>query len=145
MVRFFFMSLVMITCLIPVSGLHAQAKAERRILENFRKQEACWNKGDLVCYCEAYMKVDSVRTISSGGVTYGLDSILADYKKYWPPEKMGILHFDRLKLEKLSRKMYFVTGRFNLARKDGRHISGYFSAVMKKAGKKWLLYTDHSS
>lgn len=130
--------MIMVTC------IQAQNKAETSILANFEFQEECWNKQDMECYCQAYADNDSIRTISRVGVTYGLENILSDYKK-WPKDKMGRLYFDELKMEKLSSKFYFVTGRFNLEYTSEETRSGYFSAIMKKQGSGWKIYTDHSS
>ncbi len=114
------------------------------IMENFQQQEICWNKQDMHCYCEAYADADSVRTISSAGVTYGKVQILQNYLK-WPKERMGKLHFDKMNITKMSTAYYFVTGRFNLTYPNDEVRSGFFSAIMIKQGEAWKILTDHSS
>lgn len=122
----------------------AQDKAIASIKENFKKQEDCWNKQDMTCYCEAYADLDSVRTISRAGLTYGKENILNDYLK-WPKDRMGKLHFDQMNIERISKSHYFVTGRFNLTYDNSEVRSGYFSAIMIKHEGEWKILTDHSS
>jgi len=116
------------------------------IHENFEKHEDCWNNADLQCYMEAYSNIDSIQTISRGGVTSGYDNILSNYQRYYPEGKMGKLHFDKMETRKLTDDLNFVTGRFNLDM-PGRDelVQGYFSTVCRKIGGKWYIITDHSS
>lgn len=119
---------------------------ELAIRENFKKQEECWNEGSIECYMKAYLKSDSIRTISRGGVTYGYDSIEGNYLKYYPKDKMGKLHFDQMTLTRLSDKSYYVVGRFNLKHPDKEELrQGYFSVIMQKIKGEWLMVSDHSS
>ncbi|MBA4745985.1 MAG: nuclear transport factor 2 family protein [Muricauda sp.] len=121
-------------------------KAKAQILMNFKYQEECWNNQDLVCYMEAYSKTDRIQTISSGGVTFGYDHILSNYQRYFPKDRMGQLRFDQFNFRKLSRKLCFVTGRFNLEFKErGKPVQGWFSVVMQRENGKWAILTDHSS
>lgn len=134
-------------CLIDV---HAQKEThpteEELILANFKKQETCWNNEDIECYMQAYSTTDEIQTISTGGVTFGYENIISNYKKYFPKGKMGTLFFDEFNLRKLSKKLYFVTGQFNL-KFEGREklAQGWFSVIMKKEKGNWVIITDHSS
>lgn len=122
-------------------------KIKGEILLNFRQQEECWNQKDIICFMEAYSKTEVVQTISDKGVVRGYDNILSNYKKkYFPNGTLGQLFFDRFSFRKLSKKLYFVTGRYNLRLKGTNDlISGWFSVVMKREKKKWAIITDHSS
>lgn len=123
----------------------AKSKAEQSILDNFNEQVRCWNAGDIECYCQGYLKSGETRIVSSRGITSGYEAILASYQKNWPKERMGQLHFDQLRMDKLSSKAYLVHGRFNLTYPEAKALSGYFTVVMKKVGGKWLMFADHSS
>lgn len=116
------------------------------ILDNFERQKECWNNGDLKCYMEAYMDTPNVQTISRAGVTLGKSNILAQYMKYFPPDKMGNLEFDNFTFKKLSPKFIYVVGRFNLdfGNQDKIH-QGWFSVLMEKHHQKWYIISDHSS
>ncbi|MGR3811183.1 YybH family protein [Jiulongibacter sp. NS-SX5] len=144
-----FIRSILSVILLSVSGAAAiaQSKAEQGILENFKAQETCWNAHDLECYVNAaYEDNPKTMTIGRSGVTYGVDQILANYKKYYNDDNMGQLHFDQITMQKVSNKVYFVTGRFNLEYEDIQETRrGYFSGLAKKIKGKWLLVTDHSS
>ena len=92
---------------------------------------------------EAYAASLPIQTVSRGGVTHGYDHIIANYRTYYPKDRMGKLHFDKLETRRLDDDLYFVTGRFNL-NIPGREepVSGWFSTNMKKIKGKWLMITD---
>ncbi|MCB0578270.1 MAG: nuclear transport factor 2 family protein, partial [Phaeodactylibacter sp.] len=115
------------------------------ILENFRQQENCWNAGDIDCYMKAYHPSDSIRTISSQGVTFGYEAIRRQYQANWPPERMGRLHFDQMLPERIAADTWSVLGRFNL-QFPGREelVQGWFSVLMKRIGGHWYMVSDHS-
>jgi len=125
---------------------HLDKIDEALITDNFTAQENCWNNHDIECYMQAYAPFEDIQTVSRGGVRYGYDDIIGNYKKYFPKERMGNLHFDNIAMRRLSDNLYFVSGRFNL-KFDGREelASGWFSATMKKLKGQWYLITDHSS
>lgn len=121
-----------------------QSKDEKKILESLRLEEKYWSSGDIDAYVSLYAPSDSTRMILSKGAAYGRDSILRFYKRYWPKEKMGTLILDGERMEKLSRRYYYVTGYFHVKTPDGKMINGRYSSLMKKIKGKWYLYTDHS-
>ncbi|WP_353780053.1 serine hydrolase [Winogradskyella sp. 3972H.M.0a.05] len=119
---------------------------EAKIQENFKAQENCWNNADIECYMEAYATTELIQTASRGGITFGYDNIIGDYKKYFPKERMGKLHFDNFNYRRLAGDLYFVTGRFNLKFPNRDELSrGWFSVVMKRINGEWKMITDHSS
>ncbi|MFC4218869.1 serine hydrolase [Flagellimonas marina] len=119
---------------------------DHNIRQNFKRQEDCWNNSNIECYMEAYAVSEPIQTASRGGITYGYENIIGDYKKYFPKERMGKLYFDKIKTRRLSANLYFVTGRFNLKFSDREELSrGWFSVNMKKIKGKWYMITDHSS
>lgn len=116
------------------------------IMNNFKEQENCWNNHDIECYMQAYAPLETIQKASHDGVTYGYDKIIGNYRKHFPKEGMGKLHFDDISMSRLTDNFYFVTGRFNL-KTDGRDelVQGWFSATMKKIKGRWFMITDHSS
>ncbi len=116
------------------------------ILQNFEKQELCWNSQDLICYMEAYDSSETIQTISRAGIEKGYSAILASYQRYFPPEHMGKLHFDQMDLKRLSDSFYYVVGRFNLRYAVPDTVfQGWFSVLMEKKNDKWCIISDHSS
>jgi hypothetical protein len=132
------------TFLLLCFSLLAQSKDDKKILDVFQKEIDCWNKGDIDCYVLLYAPDDSTRMLLKQNDIYGRDSIKAFYKKYWPKEKMGKLSFENVKIERLSKKYYYVEGNFIVSYPDKKPVSGRFSGLMKKIGKEWFIYTDHS-
>ena len=122
----------------------SQSKDEKAIMEVMQKEIEYWNSGNIEGYVSLYAPVDSVRMIYTQGATYGRDSILAFYKKYWPKERMGQLNFSDVRLERISNEYYFNSGYFHVKLPDGRLINGRFSGLMRKIKGKWYIYTDHS-
>ncbi|SHG45718.1 serine hydrolase domain-containing protein [Flagellimonas flava] len=116
------------------------------IRQNFKRQELCWNQANIECYMKAYASSEPIQTISRGGVTYDYDNIIGDYKKYFPKERMGQLHFDNIKTRRLADDLYFVTGRFNLKFPNREElVQGWFSVNAKRINGHWYMITDHSS
>jgi len=116
------------------------------VKQNFRNQEACWNKGSHECYMQAYAPGEDIVTVSSAGVTHGYESILHNYKQYFPEGRMGHLYFDELEFRIIASDYCFAIGRFNLELPGRESLAqGYFSALCKKIKGKWYLITDHSS
>ena len=122
----------------------SQSRDAEKIRSVMRLEERLWSSGDIDGYVSLYADDDSTRMIFTNGAVYGRDSILAFYKRYWPKERMGKLVLDGERLERISRKFYYVTGFFHVSYPDGRKIDGRFSGLMKKIKGKWYLYTDHS-
>lgn len=129
--------------ILPVPGF-SQSKDEKKILEVMRLEEKYWSSGDIDSYVNLYAPSDSTRMILTKGAAYGKDSILAFYKRYWPKERMGTLELDGERMERLSKKYYYVTGYFHVNYPDGKSVNGRFSGLMKKVKGRWYLYTDHA-
>ena len=136
--------LIVISLFILPAKSFSQSKDEKKILEVMRLEEKYWSSGDIEAYVNLYAPSDSTRMILTKGAAYGKDSILAFYKRYWPKERMGTLVLDGERMERLSKKYYYVTGYFHVSYPDGKSVNGRFSGLMKKIKGKWYLYTDHA-
>ena len=123
----------------------AQSKNEEAILKVLDRQVAGWNNGDIEQYMKGYWNSDSLLFIGKNGPTYGYQGTLERYKKsYTDTVKMGKLHFKDVKFNKLSRRQFFVWGRWELKRSVG-DLSGYFTLIFKKIDNQWVIISDHSS
>jgi ketosteroid isomerase-like protein len=59
---------------------------------------------------------------------------------------MGFLTFDIINLDKRSRKVISVVGKWHLKRDaDLGNLKGHFLLILKKIKGKWLIVADHSS
>lgn len=119
---------------------------EAGIHENLRRGMECWNEGSVDCYMAVtYPATDSVLTISKSGMTYGYETIRQNYLKYFPKDKMGKLHFDQVKMIRMSDEYYYVIGRFHLTYPEpAPMLSGSFSTIMQKIDGVWMVISDHS-
>ncbi len=127
---------------IPV---FAQSKDEQIIRSAIEEQRKAWNTGDLNYFMGTYWQNDSLMFIGKGGVTYGWENTLKNYKKGYPDTAaMGKLDFDILQVKQLSEIYFFVVGKWNLTRSIG-DVGGHFTLLFKKVNEKWLIVADHSS
>jgi ketosteroid isomerase-like protein len=123
----------------------AQSKAAEEIENSLAAQQISWNKGDIDAFMQYYWKNDSLLFIGKIGPTYGWQNTLDNYKKGYPDKAtMGSLDFKIVKIEKLSKKIYQVVGKWHLSRmKD--EVGGYFTLLWKKIDGRWLIVQDHTS
>jgi ketosteroid isomerase-like protein len=92
-----------------------------------------------------YWKSDSLLFIGKKGPTYGWKATLENYKKGYPDTAaMGKLSFHLLELKKLAGDVYFVVGKWMLARTAG-DLSGHFTILLRKINGEWKIIADHSS
>ena len=116
------------------------------ILKLLINQKNAWNDGNLEQYMMGYWKNDSLAFIGKRGITKGWQATLDNYKKSYPDkESMGHLDFEILKVEVISPTHAYVVGKWNLTRKEKGNLAGYFSLLLKKYDKKWVIVSDHRS
>jgi ketosteroid isomerase-like protein len=137
---FLFFSLL---CLTFVST--AQSKTEKKITDLLHSQDQSWNNGDLEGFMQTYWNSDSLLFIGKSGVTYGWNNTLRNYKKGYPDTAaMGKLQFTLIRIQKISRRNYFVVGKWHLTRTAG-NLQGHFSLILRKIKGTWKIVADHSS
>ena len=123
----------------------AQSGDEPAIRKLLNDQVIAWNQGSIDNFMKGYWSNDSLIFVGHGGITYGYANTLNNYKKtYSDSSKMGKLFFTLLKLNRLSDEYYFVIGKWFLKRNAG-DIGGYYTLLIRKINRRWLIVTDHSS
>lgn len=123
----------------------AQSDAKAAILQVMSLQEKAWSDGDVEGFMEGYWHSPELAFVGKRGVTRGWQQTLDNYKKSYPTkEKMGMLTFDVIELERLSDDAYHMIGKYTLQLKDSSP-SGHFTLVWKHIDGKWLIVKDHSS
>ena len=138
--RLFFIALFF---LISLSASFSQVK--KKIEKILQAQDTYWNRGDIEGFMKTYWQDDSLMFIGKSGVTYGWNNTLNNYKRSYPDvTAMGQLHFDLIQIKKLSRKYYFVVGKWYLSRTIG-DLQGHFTLLIKKIRNHWVIIADHSS
>ena len=137
--------LLLTHCADPVANLPDPEKAKERILTLMQEQQACWNRGDIVCFMESYWASDSLRFIGKSGLTYGWQQTLDNYKRSYPDQAaMGTLHFRVMRIEPLSEKYMHVIGQWQLDREEDT-LQGHYTLLWEYKKGDWVITTDHSS
>lgn len=122
-----------------------QSKGERDIRKVLSEQTAAWNRGDIEGFMKGYWKNDSLMFIGKSGVNRGWQKTLENYKKSYPdPAAMGKLSFDIILVKQLSKKYYYVVGKWMLKRSIG-DLSGHYNLLFEKINGEWVIIADHSS
>jgi hypothetical protein len=125
--------------------LDAQTGDEQSIRQLLNRQSSDWNRGDITAFMNGYWENDSLMFAGKNGVTYGWANTLNNYKKGYPDTAaMGKLNFDIIKVKRLSKKYYFVVGKWFLKRSIG-DIGGHFNLLFEKINGRWVIIADHSS
>ena len=137
-------------CLLPffaVTNSWGQSdKAIQKVITILNQQADDWNNGDIDAFMQAYWQSTDLQFIGSRGVTFGWGQTLKNYKKGYPDKQaMGLLTFDVIKTDKLSRKTIMMSGKFMLDRKDMENLEGHFLLIWKKVKKRWVIIADHTS
>lgn len=127
------------------STLAAQSRDEKAIRLLLDRQTADWNRGDVERFMQGYWENDSLMFVGKSGVTYGWTNTLNNYKKGYPDTAaMGKLSFDIIKVKRLSKKYYFVVGKWFLKRSIG-DVGGHYNLLFEKINGEWVIIADHSS
>lgn len=125
--------------------MFGQSKAEKAIRKMLDAQNAAWNSGDIDGFMKGYWESDSLMFVGKSGVTYGYTNTLKNYKKGYPDTAaMGKLSFTDIKMKRLSKKYYFIVGKWYLKRSIG-DVSGHYNLLIEKIDGKWVIVVDHSS
>lgn len=139
----FLLLLVSFYCFV----VNAQTSADKKqILDILDRQTKAWNDGKVVDFMNGYWESDSLMYIGKSGVTYGFNSTLERYKKNYPDKStMGLLKFDIIKVDFISRDACFIVGKWHLTRPEKGDVGGHFTLLWRKLKGKWVIVSDHSS
>jgi ketosteroid isomerase-like protein len=123
----------------------SQSSDELSIRKVLDDQVKAWNIGDIEGFMQGYWKNDSLMFIGKGGINWGWQKTLENYKKGYPDSiAMGKLSFDIIVIKKLSSEFYYVVGKWVLKRSIG-DLSGHYNLLFRKINGLWLIIADHSS
>ncbi len=136
--------LFILTLLIS-SNLFAQNDKDfDKVTAILQTQAKSWNEGNIDAFMEYYWKSDNLQFIGSSGITYGWQNTLDNYKKRYPDlQAMGQLSFDIIKVDKRSKKVITLVGKFYLKREIG-DLEGIFLLVWKKINGEWKIVVDQT-
>ena len=114
------------------------------VINHMKEQESAWNRGDIPGFMEYYWKSDSLRFISSSGITYGWQKTIGKYLKSYPTkEAMGKLTFTIVEAKQLSPTSIYLIGQWSLEKE--KPAGGYFTLLWRKKENRWVIVSDHTS
>jgi hypothetical protein len=114
------------------------------VVDEMKKQEAAWNKGDLREFMSSYWRSDSLKFIGSKGVTYGWQKTLDNYLKSYPDKTaMGTLKFTLVETTLLSPTSVYVIGKWELQKE--KPAGGHFTLLWRFINGRWVIVSDHTS
>ena len=96
---------------VPAEAVQAEKKTIESLLN---EQDECWNRGDIEGFMETYWKSEDLTFSGGGQTTRGWQATLDRYKKSYPRDKMGQLHFDGLETTLLADNVAQVLGNWHL-------------------------------
>ena len=133
-----------LSLLISINLFAQNDKDFDKITAILQTQAKEWNKGNIDAFMEYYWKSDNLQFIGSSGITYGWQNTLDNYKKRYPDlQAMGQLSFDVIKVDKRSKKVITLVGKFHLKREIG-DLEGIFLLVWKKIKGEWKIVADQT-
>ncbi len=108
-------------------------------------QVEAWNQGDIEKFMMHYWPSESLQFIGTNGPTYGWRPTIERYKKAYPDKAaMGKLRFDIFDINRRSKKVITLLGKYTLERENDAP-SGYFLLVWQKIKGQWLIVADHTN
>ena len=138
-------SVLLFFFMLPVLYSFAQSTEESAIRQTLGEQVQAWNEGNIGRFMKTYWENDSLMFIGKGGITYGWQNTLNNYKKNYPDTiAMGKLSYTILKISRLSPEYFYVVGKFHLQRGIG-DLNGYYDLLFRKINGRWVIIADHSS
>ena len=140
------LSIIIFLPIVLFSCLEKKESVEKTISEIMRKQQECWNKGDIECFMQNYWHDDSLRFVGKEKINYGWQKTFDNYKKSYPTkEDMGELTFTLEEVKVFTASEAYVLGKWYLKIKEKENIGGYFSLLWRKIDGKWVIVSDHTS
>ena len=138
-------SVLLFFFMLPVLYSFAQSTDESAIRQTLGEQVQAWNEGNIGRFMKTYWENDSLMFIGKGGITYGWQNTLNNYKKNYPDTiAMGKLSYNILKISRLSPEYFYVVDKFHLQRSIG-DLNGHYDLLFRKINGRWVIIADHSS
>ena len=125
----------------------ALASPEAEIRAVLDRQQADWNRGDVVAFMTGYDDAPAT-TFQGKTLTHGYQQVLDSYRKRYPTrEIMGTLQFSEVEVRMLSPEAALVTGKFALDRtaEAGGPASGRYTLIFVRKPSGWKIIHDHTS
>ncbi|MEM8525656.1 MAG: nuclear transport factor 2 family protein [Bacteroidota bacterium] len=134
--------LVFLLSILPMIVFSQADKDILSIKKVMADQEVAWNSADIPAFMEGYWKSEKLKFVSPNRITRGWQATLEGYQKGYPDQAaMGKLTFTIREVEKVTKKVATVVGKFRLDRENDV-LSGSFFLVWRKIKGEWLIISD---
>lgn len=108
------------------------------------QQQKAWSANDLEGFMAGYWQSEELTYFSSGKITRGWQTTLANYKTNYPSTKeTGELNFEIANITKINENAYWVMGSYFLTREIG-DANGTFMIIFKRINGEWKIIGDSS-
>jgi hypothetical protein len=134
--------------LLLISGKVAAADDSKKdsvaIASVLNNQLRAWNEGSIAGFMKGYWNHPKLRFITKKGVTFGWQTVFDNYQRNYPNrEQMGHLTFTNDGITDIGKRIYLVTGVWEVDAPQGKK-SGYYSLLFKKISGTWVIIADHT-
>lgn len=138
--------MVLIFCAAAMGQTSKQkADIEVQILGVIAAQAEAWNRGSVEDFMKGYWNSDQLVFVSGASVTLGYHPMLERYKKnYSTKEKMGMLTFEDIRVNVISKDAAVVYGSWAVKNNDG-DPKGKFTLIFQRFREGWRVIHDHTS
>ncbi|MCB0670094.1 MAG: DUF4440 domain-containing protein [Saprospiraceae bacterium] len=118
-------------------------KVRKEMEELLVAQSSAWNQGNVEDFMKTYWDDENLLFLSKNGPTFGYRNTLENYYKRYPDrDAMGYLTFEIVRLDKRSRSVYSLVGKYHLNRDKMDNLSGFFLLIIKKIKGDWKIVAD---
>jgi uncharacterized protein (TIGR02246 family) len=123
-----------------------QTALTQQLTAQLERGASDWNRGDLDAFLSDYAPESTTTFVDGRRARAGFDFIRSHYAPLFVPgARRDSLHFEEVKVRRLSPTLALVTARYVLQRGGAVTASGPFSLVMEQRPQGWKILHDHSS
>jgi ketosteroid isomerase-like protein len=143
MIKELFLLIIILTGISAPALISQTTRDEVKIRAILAAQSQAWNRGDIPTFMQTYWADDQLQFLGSNGPTFGYENTLQNYYKRYPDRQaMGQLHFEILKINKRSGKVYSLMGKYYLTRDKPDDLEGHFMLIIQKMKGHWKIVAD---
>lgn len=137
--------LFILVVLFNVFCLKAQEseRVNQEVIRLLEAQSSAWNDGNIDAFMKTYWPDENLQFLSKEGPTFGYRNTLENYYRRYPDRQaMGHLTFEMISLNRRSRKVYSLIGKYHLERQALENLEGYFLLILQKIKGQWKIVAD---
>ena len=136
--------ILIILATTQISGYaQGMSKFEAIAQSVLNQQAAAWNIGDLDAFMETYWKSPDLQFISKNGMASGWEATRTRYYRTYPDRKaMGHLDFELIRVDKRTKNLMTVIGKYHVKREELEDLAGTFVLILQRIHRNWSITLD---